>query len=106
MYWTLLSQSEDDDCILSVAELQGLRIQRSTARDKIVNVTVRELGVVCSLAQYVQPEITVMMRCHRGITSSSCAFDATLCLRSLALDCNAGTKKADTALDAERGAAG
>ena len=47
-----------------------------------------------------------MMRCHRGITSSSCAFDATLCLRSLALDCNAGTKKADTALDAERGAAG
>ena len=35
-----------------------------------------------------------------------CAFDATLCLRSLALDCNAGTKKADTALDAERGAAG
>ena len=44
MYWTLLSQSEDDDCILSVAELQGLRIQRSTAWDKIVNVTVRELG--------------------------------------------------------------
>ena len=71
MYWTLLSQSEDDDCILSVAELQGLRIQRSTAWDKIVNVTVRELGVVYSLAQYVQPEITVMMRCHRGITSSS-----------------------------------